>query len=791
MAEPTPDLAPYTPRRPTLAALALLGIWVVILFVPALSGQFLGGLDSDQTWAGIPFRQFWADEVARTGHIPQWNPYMFGGLPFIAAMHGDTFYPLSFLRLFLRADHALTAWFAIHLVLAGVFAYAFLRTIRVTWSGAVVGGLAYQLAGIVTSQASPGHDGKLAVSALLPLLLTGLVLAVQRRRLEGYGIVALTVGFAILSPQTQMAQYALILAGLFSLWLVFASAERPETPRQRVVALGLATLAVVLGFAIAAIQLLPFVANSPFAARWAGAQGWAYATGWSMPPENLLDALVPEFTGILDRHWGSNQVKLHSEYVGAATLMLAAVGVVNAERRRFVWFAVGAALLFVLVSLGGHTPFYRLWYEVVPGAKVTRASGMAFFIPTFLACALAAFGVEQIERGRGRRVLLGGLAAAALLLLLGASGGLGIVAESLARPTADLPVDRTRAALDNADAIALGAVRSAIVIALAAGLSLAWLSGRLRAGVAAIGVALLVGADQYSNARRFFHWSPGSDVLYADDPLTNRILATPPPYRVLDLPAPNGAYKHAYLMGKRIPTVLGYHGNELHAYDQLLGGKNEWANLLTSTRLWDLLAVRFVLISAPISIPGYSPVAQHAIDGPGQGPLHRASLLEADTAPPYARVVPAAVKVPRDQLVQTLMDPRLDFDRILLLDPDAPVEPPPLDSQPPPSASRAAVAAWEPGAMTIRLDPAPEAGSYVLVSENWHPDWHATVDGVPARVLRGNQALIAVPVDAGAREVRLHVASGRYRQGRAVTVAALLAGLLWVAVPLIRRRRRA
>ena len=262
-----PDAPSFTPRYPTLIAIGLLVLWVVVLCFPMLSGQFLGGMASDQTWTGLPFRTFWADEFHRTGSIPLWNPYMLGGLPFVGAMHGDIFYPTSFLRLFLRADQTLNAVFAIHLFLAGFFTYVFLRRLGRTWAACVVGGLAYQLSGIVASQVSPGHDGKMAVSALLPLLLTGLLIAIRNRRLEGYGLVALTVGLDLLTPQTQCTQYSLIFAGLFTLYLCFVDDLRPELPKQRYVALGLATAAVALGFGMAMIQYVPFIKYSGFSAR--------------------------------------------------------------------------------------------------------------------------------------------------------------------------------------------------------------------------------------------------------------------------------------------------------------------------------------------------------------------------------------------------------------------------------------------------------------------------------------------------------------------------------------------
>ena len=778
----------YAPRHATLVALALLTVWILILFLPLFTGHFLGGDSSDQTWTGIPFRQFWADEFRRTGGIPLWNPYMFGGLPFVGAMHGDMFYPTSFLRIWLNADTVLGVTFLVHLLLAGWLTYAFLRTLGVSWTGSVVGGLAYQLSGIVASLVQPGHDGKLIVSALLPLLLTGLVLAIRKRRAEGYGLVALVVGLDILSPQVQTAQYSLIAAGLFTLWLCFVDDERPDSPRARWSALGLAAAAVALGIGLSMIQVMPFIANNPYAARTAGNQGWEYATSYAMPPENIIDWLVPEFTGILRDYWGRNFFKLHSEYVGAATLMLAAVGIASPRRRKLVWLLGGVGLLFVLVCLGGNTPFYRLWYALVPGVKVTRAPGMGFFLPTFVFAVLAALGVERLEQGEGKRVLFGALAAAAVLLLLGASGGLAGLAESIAGgiQAPDPRLDPVARAAANANAISFGAVRSAIVVALAAGLGLVVIRQRLTGMAAAALLLVVVGGDEVYNARRFFTWSPPARELYADDAITAHLARVPRPWRAINLPQ-GSVYPTAFLMAKDIADVLGHHGNELHRYDQLLGGKNVWSNL-SSPRLWNLLALRFVVLPGVTAIPGY-----HVVDSAiSAAPLHSspAYLYEADTTPAYARVLPAAVKIPDDQMVATLMDPRLDYSRILLLPPEAPVTPPRVLAMPAPSASHASVTAWEPGAMTVRIDPAPSAEAWLLVSENWYPDWHATVDGRPADVLRGQYTMLSVRLPPGAREVRFSFSSASYRKGRAMSLASLTGIALLLGLPMVLRRRR-
>ncbi len=156
------------------------------------------------------------------------------------------------------------------------------------------------------------------------------------------------------------------------------------------------------------------------------------------------------------------------------------------------------------------------------------------------------------------------------------------------------------------------------------------------------------------------------------------------------------------------------------------------------------------------------------------------------------RVVPAAVKLDSAQIVPTLADPRMPYERLVLLDPGQPFTPAPVADSglPAPSPSRATLVHWEPGRMSIVLDPVPAAQSYVLVAENWYTDWHASVDGAPAPVLRGDWTLLTVPVPAHATRIELAFTSRRYHWGQVVTLLSLALVLGGLAGPAAARRRR-
>jgi hypothetical protein len=765
------------PKWPKALALAVFIAAALTLCWPMLGGGFL--LGDDQYVAGYSFRLYGAEMFRETGHIPQWNPYLFGGLPFIAAMHGDIFYPTAWLRWILPVDTAMNLGFAIHLVLAGFAMYLLLRALGASWAAGVVGGVAYELTGIVASLVKPGHDGKLFVSALAPLAFLALVKAVRDRNPGGYALLAMVVGLGLLSPHYQMTYYLLVAAGLWTLYLAFFAPERPAR-RDGAVVVALALGAVLLGVTLSAIQALPFLSYIPFSPRGegGGSGGWEYAVSYSLPPEELMTTILPQFNGVLESYWGRNFFKLHTEYLGAAVVALAVLGLGDRTRTRTIRGLAGIAILFLLVALGGHTPFYTLWYEVMPMMKKVRAPGMAFFLVALPVASWAGFGTDRLLRGevtvRALAIPLGVIGAIALLGVIGVLGSVG---------TLFVSEEQAPRLAANAPELRLGALRLLVFTALAGAAFWAVATGKLRGFPAAGALAAVVVADLWSVDRRFFDYKPPASELFADDPITTRLKQEPKPYRVLDA----GVYQGSVLMAHSVQTVLGYHGNEVRFYDDLLGGKNVWRNI-GNPNLHDLLATRFLLLPDTQSVPGFHRIMEPTPTAHGSVGV----LYERDTAPPYVRVLPSAARLPEDQLVPTVIDARFPVNGVVVFPESASVTPAQIRAGGPDTTSvRARLTEWRPGSMRVALTGSDTATRYLLVSETWYKDWHATVDGRPAQVLRGDHALITVALPPGAREVTLDFDSPEYARGKLISLIALLAIVgLW-SWTFVRRRRLA
>jgi hypothetical protein len=787
----TSEIPVVVSRRAWAWVAATYALAALSLGWPALGGQFLVSPHSDQYIAGYAFREFAAASLREGNGFPLWNPYLFGGMPYVAAMHGDIFYPTFLLRMILPTDVAMTWGFIIHVFLAGVFTYLFLRSLGLGFFGSLVGGLAYMMSGNVAGLVSPGHDGKLFISALLPLALFLVVRGVRDGRQWAWGALAVTVGLAVLSPHPQLLQYMLLVCGALGFFLAFADTGLGKLPRATALRrLAASAAAVILGFAMGAIQYLPvreYVAWSPRA----GGKGWEAATSYSMPPEEMVNFWVPQFSGILDRYWGDNGIHYHSEYLGVAVILLAVLAFARGKlgvTRNVLWFFAGVTIVALLWALGGNTPFYRLVYAIVPGTKFFRAPSTMLYVVSFGVAVLAAVGADRaVRRDVSRRYLVAWAVVVGAVGVLGAIGALTNLGVSLAQP------EQTSFVLENDAALRGGALRSMLFGALALTCLFLLASGRVGREAGGFLLAGIVAVDLWSIERMYWQFSPPAEQLFASDATIEYIKQQPEPGRVLGVATTQPGLSDPFLrrdalMGHRVRTVLGYHGNELGRY-QVLGGFAQGWNQIANPNFWQLMNVRWILTDAEsLGVPGLNRVV---------GPVRNSYgttvyLYELADPHPAAWVTPAIVKATDEEAFGTVLDPRFDVRRAALFDTAAAVQAVQLNALPPAPEVRARTTRFEPGAIDVELDQPAPPGSALIVSENYYPGWSATVDGKPATIGRADMTLIGVELPAGARKIELRFASEPYEKGKTITlVALLLAAVWWLGGALYGKVRRA
>ncbi len=89
------------------------------------------------------------------------------------------------------------------------------------------------------------------------------------------------------------------------------------------------------------------------------------------------------------------------------------------------------------------------------------------------------------------------------------------------------------------------------------------------------------------------------------------------------------------------------------------------------------------------------------------------------------------------------------------------------------------------GASTLAFEAVSEAGGFAVVPEVWHPGWRATLDGAPVPILRTNGAFLGVDIPSGRHQLAMSFHPPGLETGSILTALAflvlLIVGGLWVA----------
>src|SRR5690606_36717906 len=114
---------------------------------------------------------------------------------------------------------------------------------------------------------------------------------------------------------------------------------------------------------------------------------------------------------------------------------------------RYWWFFGALGIFALTIAFGGHTPIYRLYYELLPGTERFRAPSLSFFVFAMSLVAMAAITLERLAAARDpvsgptrRGTLVHGSdapdAGPRLNLWLGAFAGVAVLAMAVAAGTA-------------------------------------------------------------------------------------------------------------------------------------------------------------------------------------------------------------------------------------------------------------------------------------------------------------------------------------------------------------------
>ena len=720
----------------------------------------------------LPWR-IYAVESLRSGIIPLWNPYAFCGTPFLANLQSTVLYPLNLLFLLTGAAAGFGVSAILHLILGGLFMYANLRTLALSPAAGLLGGLVFMFNGwTVTWLEYPTLS--LWTFMWLPALLLCFERALRQPRSLWPLLCALVVGVQFLGGHLQISAYIIIA---FVLYAVVRIISREDRTVNRPLAVAIAAIALAVGLALAAAQLLPTIELAQQSGR--VAHGASAALAAAFPLTHLILYLVPGFFGspVDYNYWGNASDPAAFNYfetacyVGILPLFLALLAFTGKRGWRQWYFGL-LTLLALLAAIG--SPLYLALRDLIPGFRELAGLGRVLCLAAFGLAGLAALGLDALlveKQGRSARLWVVCAAAACLCI---------VAARVLFNPYIKVldPSWRFDLYLKHQVAIAFGfIVASALLIGLRT-------RGRLRAAAVASIACALVLADLFVAGLRF---NPFVDPAMAY-PQTDAIrwLQEHAGHDRIDSIASDALdwMPHNSPMAFGLRDIHGSDSLRVRRSFELVSGP-ELAQAKyppPDSALLDALAVKYLMTDQavaegwPMALAGDAPVYENtealsraylAYDMYGGSDADGLAALEAAGRPRPVAVLHKGAS--------TVGLGRIEGSKPALADPNAQVR------------------FLRDAPDEIVIETKTRRPAILVLTDSYYPGWRAAVYETPTPIIRTNYAFRGISVGPGTSVVTMKYDPSTFRLGlfTALLACAALAAhaiCLYLRIPASRRR---
>ncbi len=367
---------------------------IITLFFLSYLVQGLGFLYGDNLGQRIPGIYFWKNEVT-SGRLPLWNPYILGGLPFLADLSHNALSPTNIVYLVMSVPYAITALTIIYIAIAACATYAYVHSVTNKTLPSMFSAITFALSGTVI--ASVNDINSLQGITLVPLVLYGAHRFTEKANNTRALILIFALVFQFLSSHPQYSYYSWILVASY---IVVFGTGKLKVRVAKTFAVFLFTLGLI------AVQLLPFLELARESYR---PQTSEFAAQNQLKIIELPSFILADLFGSWrsGSSWGPGaQLETglaNSEgYLGILPLLFAVIAVLKRKSKRTKYWVV-AGLIALLLSLGNQTPLYELVRRALPLFSNFRSPIRMLSIYSFSVSVLAGVGLSAIKVERKRK----------------------------------------------------------------------------------------------------------------------------------------------------------------------------------------------------------------------------------------------------------------------------------------------------------------------------------------------------------------------------------------------------
>ena len=358
---------------------------------PGFSGPVKNNAMPDVISQIYPWKTFTIDTYKNL-QIPLWNPYSFSGTPHLANYQSAVLTPFNLIFFVLPFIDAWSLLVLLQPLMAGIFMYLFLRSLKISKEGSVLGSIVFMFCGFLVSWMAYATLGYAIL--FLPLALFAIEKYYQTHRNRFLVLFSLTLPLSFFSGHFQMSIYFFIFVISYIIFKFFQTKNTLNTCYL--------ILYTILGLLLSLPQLLPSIELYTQTLRSSIFQKievipWGY----------LPTFIAPDFFGnpVTRNDWFGHYAEWNA-YVGVLPLMLSFYAIFIKRTQALMYFAI-VSLIALLLSF--QTPVLDILVSLKIPVLSTSAASRIIVIFSFCMSVLAGFGldslIEQVKNKKFKSVI--------------------------------------------------------------------------------------------------------------------------------------------------------------------------------------------------------------------------------------------------------------------------------------------------------------------------------------------------------------------------------------------------
>ncbi len=661
--------------------------------------------------------------------LPDWNPYSFSGQPLAGNIQSAPFSVFNIIYLLLPFNYGWGTQIILSLMLSSLFMFFFLKNQKLenkylSNPAAIFGSITLAFSGFYIAWLE--WNTIIPAALWLPLILLSIQKFFENGKSRWFIILIFAQTQSVLAGHAQTTLYVLIASLLYVIFNYFKAKNKPR--------LFFIICTYFLSFLIVLPQVLPALEFIKHSARSLDQGYFPNRTDWFIPPQNLIQLIVPDYFGnpATYNYWGIWNYGEFVSFIGASAFFFVLVAILSRKKKSFIFYIY---LISLALLLGLKNPISLLLFNLnLPFISTLQPSRIIFLLD-FSLCVISAFGLEIFITRKKR---FKSLIPAAFLI-----SGLIAIAIFTLNTRSIFPV------LMDLDAqnIALRNMVLPITISILICIAVLLYAFVRKKSFFIVFIFALTIFELFRFSNKFLSFTK-VDLLYPQTQTTNFLNSQPKPFRIITT---DRRIMHPNISGVySIESVDGYDPLYLKNYGQFISSwqansfketSNSFNRIITPEKidgpLLNLLNIKYVLSFDELKTPGLVKVGQEG----------ETVIYENTNVLGRLFFVDNIIKSSAKDEFNNLLTPSFITKNATSQE---------IGFSSMPSSTSVHITSYDGD--EVKSEVSTQVAKPIVISNIFYPGWKAKIDGKDAKIFKVNSIFQAVMVPAGS-----HILELKYR----------------------------